>query len=302
MSDCVTCGKDAGIFKNSGRMRTYCGPLCSPEIARPKVRVAPHVNCAHCGKRFKSKWSVESGQCAKYCSRVCALASRAVQPRPCAGCGASFKPKPSGKNKGLYCSRECAYKDIAAWKTTTQPAPRSNLNPCGCGALIWSRKKRCAACESRRAAGEALRKFIRSIKARFCGVCRDDYPHVVGKRFCSEACSDEAARRVAAAALEAKKRNRRTRKALERGASRAITVDPIAVFHRDGWKCRACGCATPQSLRGRHNDDSPELDHIVPVSAGGAHDMDNLQTLCRVCNILKGAAPMQAFVERYFRA
>jgi 5-methylcytosine-specific restriction endonuclease McrA len=61
------------------------------------------------------------------------------------------------------------------------------------------------------------------------------------------------------------------------------------VFVRDKWKCKACGCNTPQSLRGTCDPDAPELDHIIPLSRGGWHAPDNCQTLCRQCNQDKGA-------------
>ncbi len=47
------------------------------------------------------------------------------------------------------------------------------------------------------------------------------------------------------------------------------------ILERDG-KCKQCGT----------NDDLT-LDHIKPRSAGGSHDEDNLQTLCRKCNSSK---------------
>jgi hypothetical protein len=46
-----------------------------------------------------------------------------------------------------------------------------------------------------------------------------------------------------------------------------------AVLVRDGGRCRACGSARRL-----------EIDHIVPVSKGGATEESNLQTLCRRCN------------------
>lgn len=39
-----------------------------------------------------------------------------VVERACAGCGSMFKPKKTG-NKGLYCSRECAYAHWHQWKS-----------------------------------------------------------------------------------------------------------------------------------------------------------------------------------------
>jgi len=46
-----------------------------------------------------------------------------------------------------------------------------------------------------------------------------------------------------------------------------------AVLVRDGGRCRRCGSAR-----------NLEIDHIVPVSKGGASEEENLQTLCRRCN------------------
>lgn len=51
-----------------------------------------------------------------------------------------------------------------------------------------------------------------------------------------------------------------------------------AVWDRDGWTCKGCG--THVNLT---------VDHIVPWSAGGSDELDNLQTLCRSCNSRKGA-------------
>lgn len=52
-----------------------------------------------------------------------------------------------------------------------------------------------------------------------------------------------------------------------------------AVFARDGYRCIYCEMAT----------DSPECDHIHPVSRGGLTFMENLATACKPCNRSKGA-------------
>jgi len=48
------------------------------------------------------------------------------------------------------------------------------------------------------------------------------------------------------------------------------------IFGRDGNKCRKCGTGI-----------NLQIDHIVPFSKGGKTTPDNLQTLCRECNIKK---------------
>ena len=55
------------------------------------------------------------------------------------------------------------------------------------------------------------------------------------------------------------------------------------VLKRDFFKCSICG-ASPAK------DPAVELhvDHIVPWSKGGETKLDNLQTLCSLCNLGKG--------------
>lgn len=60
----------------------------------------------------------------------------------------------------------------------------------------------------------------------------------------------------------------------------------FAIYKRDGNRCRKCGRRT--------ND--LEIDHILPISKGGKSTMDNLQTLCKRCNLEKGSR-----YERYFK-
>jgi 5-methylcytosine-specific restriction endonuclease McrA len=51
------------------------------------------------------------------------------------------------------------------------------------------------------------------------------------------------------------------------------------VWQRDGGKCRACGSRTEL-----------HFDHVIPRSWGGAGTAENVQLLCRRCNLMKGAS------------
>jgi 5-methylcytosine-specific restriction endonuclease McrA len=61
-------------------------------------------------------------------------------------------------------------------------------------------------------------------------------------------------------------------------------INRIKIFDRDDWKCQECGIDTPIELTGLNRDNSPELDHIIPLSKGGNHEKNNVQCLCRECN------------------
>jgi hypothetical protein len=49
------------------------------------------------------------------------------------------------------------------------------------------------------------------------------------------------------------------------------------VLKRDDFKCQTCGLAASDGV-------TLEIDHVLPVSKGGANDLENLQTLCFECN------------------
>lgn len=63
------------------------------------------------------------------------------------------------------------------------------------------------------------------------------------------------------------------------------------VFMRDGRRCLACGATRDLTC-----------DHIVPLARGGTNAMDNLQTLCDRCNVLKGFATTSYRTEDAERA
>jgi hypothetical protein len=83
-----------------------------------------------------------------------------------------------------------------------------------------------------------------------------------------------------------------------------------ALFARDGWRCRFCECrvvppkarramraALPDAITWSEAEGfhcafyalSASVDHIVPHSAGGTNDLDNLVTACWSCQFGRGA-------------
>jgi hypothetical protein len=63
----------------------------------------------------------------------------------------------------------------------------------------------------------------------------------------------------------------------------------FGVFKRDGFACQYCGSSPPSVVL--------EVDHINPVSLGGANDTDNLITSCFDCNRGKGAEKLDVIPD-----
>lgn len=66
--------------------------------------------------------------------------------------------------------------------------------------------------------------------------------------------------------------------------------DKQLLYGRQDGKCK--GCLTNFSIR------NLEIDHIIPRSQGGGHELENLQLLCGYCNRMKGTRPMEYLMAR----
>jgi len=76
--------------------------------------------------------------------------------------------------------------------------------------------------------------------------------------------------------------------ALDKLNSRRYRAHKERVFMRDGRVCRYCG-----------SDEEPlHIDHIISRKRGGTHDLDNLQVLCKLCNLRKSSKEEGVFLAQ----
>lgn len=167
-----------------------------------------------------------------------------------------------------------------------------------CGKSVWKSHgpQICRDCRSTGAfrKGPALSKI-----ATKCAWCGDMYfapKRNPGSKFCSNSCKGRAgaeARRkhltpeAKAEALRLKNDRRHSKRRAQLAAVEFEDFDRVEVFRRDGWKCQLCGRKVDSSLKSP-DPMSASLDHIVPVSVGGAHTRLNTQLAHLHCNISKG--------------
>lgn len=227
--------------------------------------------------------------------RPCEDAARRAPACTCRQCGMSFKRRQRARDANIFCSRRCA----GAWRTAHKAQARVCLVPVRscveCGASFTGRSVVCGrACRKKIAARRYVltqrdkkRQYYiarRGILPRYQSTCEraSVFEHIGGRRrkFCSAACSNNA------------HGGSHCQRAKRLGLPRDWSIRNVDVLRRDGWHCMLCGRSTPERLRGTFRPNAPEVDHIVPLSAGGGHVWSNLQCACRECNIKKGAKPL----------
>jgi hypothetical protein len=186
--------------------------------------------------------------------------------RPCDLCGEPAERKPG--------RRRCA---------ACRPVSKAKERSCTvCGLTHVSDRSWCSACHA-----ESLRLRYRRVNGialdagpasccRECGgelLAADNHRKVTMiRQYCSAACRYRAKCR----------RRRVTRAGLP--TDRYAAVD---IFERDGWVCQLCGDGIDPAAEPR-SPWSASIDHVVPVSMGGADVVSNVQAAHLRCNVVKG--------------
>lgn len=314
LDTCQFCG-DKFSQPGRGRPRKYCTPRCEKRSQQAKktakeraarIPLAPR-ECESCSAAYSP---VRKGQ--RYCSVQCQLGPRVDYTYTCNQCGCQYHPK--SKNRNKFCSRECAFEwqriDRARRKAENAPilAERDHLRKeaqkaerkanrpiferecMECGNSFTTHGKNTRFCSMSCGSRHSSRtRYELSVKPRPCRICGTEFTPVYGNK-CKDMCSEECQRERARQLRRKYPRNHRSR--ARRYGVPYEPVNPLEVFERDKWRCHLCGERTPKRLRGTFDDRAPELDHIVPLAAGGAHSYANTACSCRACNMAKGATPM----------
>ena len=301
---CSYCGKSFTSYYVA--KIPYCSKGCKKESTR---RI-----CEECGKVYYPRQQRAN---TRFCSRECLDIYRhrksiETRTRICETCGKEFiMHSISGKgnkgevNEGRFCSYEC----VGVWRHSQRkvfPSCEVHFIKCGiCDKLFLSRRghKRCSKeCDRkywlkygrlnyRENAGQICKQRIERYKQDWvqpdpfrCKQCGRLFQPEYGDTstvYCSETCRVRASR-----SMRRYSNNEYSRRIAKSCGERFDAVD---VLKRDGWRCQLCGKKLSPKHRGTYRDDAPELDHIIPLAAGGEHSKRNTQCACRRCNLSKGS-------------
>lgn len=286
-------------------------PICSIEGCETEVK-----SRGWCLKHYK-RWratgtphGIRTGQCAE-CGGLAKAGKRGAIPKVCDRCKSvrcrtcdgpvstvwRSGPKSGYVRSGYYCSEECmprcsaegcskparkrgwcvghyskgAYRSSQLVAATPSVAITASAGP----------SRECKRCEQQ----YAIKAY--DTTSIYCPPCR-----LPARRERQEAYDKANADRLREMAKAWRQKNPdRTRryKQRRRSAGYVATADftPEEIFERDRWKCRHCKHEIDPAAR-FPDPKSASIDHFIPLSIGGWHAKENVQTLCLRCNQSKG--------------
>ena len=211
--------------------------------------------CRGCGVLLPEHDDTRRGRCRVWCSKACsARHTRVAKPKAagaCIQCGAEFQTHNSAKK---YCSRFCSEVSRGARRAEALSPIECALPDCDTVFTPTYDRQRC--CSERH--GKLLYNRLSRADGRQTGQPWDDKRRDAYHR----------------------------RRALKKSTSTGAPVHLAEIAERDHHKCGICKKRVPD-VKWPHPL-SPSLDHMIPLSRGGAHDPANVQLAHLRCNTAKG--------------
>lgn len=266
-SNCKYCGK---IIEDNTTHKLYCSDICKYKAN------GTWAKCSVCGKEFHKK-DLNN----QYCSRECQWQSlKNINYSVCKTCGKTFVV---GRNcKGDYCSNECQWKSL-----------RTNPRCKDCGKAFKGSGDYCSKCGTLRCrlwingydkACDSQIEWMLNLskqmakeneRMKVCIECGKTFKgRTIRTSFCSRACINRF-------------NNRRKEERIYRNGKPDLTINLYKVYDKFNGVCVGCGKVLNFEVDS-NSDDYPSIDHILPLSKGGLHRWDNVQLMCRKCNMFKG--------------
>ena len=268
-------------------------------MALPNYHDRP-TNITHCQKCGKELTKRQRSYRSFYCGFECGGTKRITNTYECKVCHKVFKPK-ARERKGLFCSRACSFKgkSMGLHKEREKQPKKDPMIGKSCNIyydictecfspFVKMHKKGKQQCseqcvESYRRKRNTERKRISegyTLYIKECEICKKELK------------TWKKSQKVHVGLCQARwnriNHNIRAREYI----SKKNGVNDIRIVFADSvGKCQLCG--RQLSLLTKHpHPRSCSMDHIIPISCGGADEYYNLQLACFICNSNKGNRSM----------
>lgn len=296
---CAICGDS---FMSQQPNAQYCGTEC--RIAANRARAAGKYQrrsitvetCKQCGSQFESRMASRL-----YCTKVCGRkASAERQIKPCANAGCTRPAKARnlcsthynqtlpGRHKKITVPCDHCGKPAQKEARAQRYAGRYCTEQCRDDARVLATKLRRSQVlafkptplwHTAHLAYKTTSQSARVWLSTKCVICGDMFLTLFGDKGCSEECQ-ATHRRAVRREVEHRRRARKV----------AAFIAPVyrqRIYERDNFTCQLCHEPMDMSACAPHPR-SPSIDHITPLSRGGAHAPFNVQSACFLCNATKG--------------
>lgn len=209
--------------------------------------------------------------------------------RTCTGCGSPIARTGKRGRPRIWCSDACYWSHYTPPRTYPPSVKRFGRSCEDCGKDIDHRHGSAFLCER---CGKIRRgSLVEPIESRKCAVCSGSFsPTNWTAKYCSAECRNRRTRprpNRKRRYTDADRVRDQRKAAVRRGASTGRPVVMCEIGDRDGWHCELCEKPVNRWLE-YPDPKSPSLDHIVPLSLGGAHDPSNARVTHLDCNVKRG--------------
>lgn len=235
--------------------------------------------CKYCDGKIPE--GRQSEFCHTECGKLFRKGYKSVRPRGsassvCARCGLEFLHTHA---KQKFCTKQC-YR-LAIRKVRLCSICGIEVLKHGSAKQIASATQCSPECRAKHKAALKHKKSIENFgpprTCRWCGITFG-YSKQAYAGWCSKSCQSEYMK------------DYRRRLGHERRArQREVTIEafsPAYILKRDKYVCQACGKKTKPKEKPTHPL-YPNVDHIVPLAAGGEHSKKNCRCVCASCNSQK---------------
>lgn len=280
-----TCENCGGKFKTTNKKQRFCSKDCGIEPRRGRTYYKKI--CPYCNKEFSTIYKR-----VVYCTSACGSRYNGLKMRrykKCEYCGKDFYTDHYERTK--YCSVECV---ITGKYGTKEERMEKKFKE----KLEKYKVKECLFCKKTFVTNLSYKVYCSDIcayenqkildrkklaenyipKEITCKECGISFTTNVGDKR-TEFCSNKCRNKYHSNLYKDKRKKQLSRVFMEK-------VYFNKIYKRDKGICQICGKPVKYDKR-PENPVGATIDHIIPLSKGGLHSMDNCQLAHRICNSLK---------------
>ena len=246
--------------------------------------------CLNCEAVLPSRIDGQRGRNRMYCNRSCFAIAKgylkyAVKPEFCLWCSEPLNQI----NKPGYPKKYCSKKHADSYNASLRPKVPKFKKCCQlCDTEFETNLKQARYCSP-----ICRTKFLSNLhKARRASVvksydydCDDCSRHVISEKLVTRG---QHGRYCDFCRLRRRRERYRVKTAKRQKVLNPIRISADVLIERDGNVCHICLDVIDLSLP-RNSRFGATIDHVMPVSKGGADTLENMKLAHWICNIKKGA-------------